>query len=77
MAKLSLDTNPLFSTNITVEGIDADVDSVYVRFQHAYLSGKEKRCDEMFLTPIQLELVGRFLVRQAIELQQKQKMSVI
>lgn len=73
MAKLSLDTNPLFSTDITVEGIHSDANSVYLRFQNAYVSGKQKRCDEMFLTPIQLELIGRFLVRQALELQQKQK----
>ncbi len=60
--------NDMFTVDVSVSGADGYSDSVRVKFEHNFGFGKVHRTDEIFLTPIQLDLLGRFLIRQADEL---------
>jgi hypothetical protein len=65
MATLRIDSNETFQTEVTVRESDKYTQMVYVKFDRNYLLEEIRGCDEMFLTPAQLDQLGRFLVRQA------------
>jgi hypothetical protein len=69
MATLNLNKNEI---EVTVRESDEYTESVYVRLDRLF--PKERRgCNEMFLTPSDLEFLGRFLVRQADEIRTAQE----
>jgi hypothetical protein len=71
MSTLILETNPMFTTDVQVETTGAHTEQACVKIMHHYRdSGSSHRTSELFLTPTQLELMGRFLIRQAEELRQ-------
>jgi hypothetical protein len=47
--------------------------AVYMTTKHYVNKDTVRGVHEMFMTPVQLELFGRFLVRQAEEIRQAQK----
>jgi len=71
-ATMIIKANDTFTVDVTVSDSNAYDEAVQVKFQHNFGHGKVHRTDEIFLTPIQLELLGRFLIRQADELRTAQ-----
>jgi len=68
MATLRLDSNEAMITEVSVNESDAYTRYVYVKFTRDIIPEGIRGCNEMFLTPGQLDLLGRFLVRQAEEI---------
>ena len=71
-ATLIIKSNDMFTVDVSVSESNKYDDAVQVKFAHNFGFGKVHRTDEVFLTPIQLELFGRFLIRQADELRTAQ-----
>lgn len=69
MAKQVLRLSEILSLEVTVGNDDGYTDNILLRFEHNHGEGRVHGADEVYLTPKQLEFVGRFLVRQADELQ--------
>ena len=72
MATLRIDSNETYKTEVTVRESDVHSENVYVNIQKFVIGHDVKDCGEMFLTPEQLELLGRFFIRQADEIKSKQ-----
>jgi hypothetical protein len=72
MATLRLDTNNSFSINTTVRESDPYSESVFIKFEMEPTLGSIRRMDEMFLTPDELDRLGRFFIRQASEISMAQ-----
>lgn len=73
MSTLNLDTAPNCVVEITVRESDPFTEKAYVSFDRHMFQTSSKGCDEMFLTPSQLDLLGRYLIRQAEEIRQAQE----
>jgi hypothetical protein len=74
MATQIIHANEDFTVDITVRESDPYTKSAYVKFELNYGFEKVQGTHELFLTPAQLELLGRFLVRQADEIRTAQVM---
>ena len=74
MAKLILHANNTFTIDVSVSDSNVYSESVQVKFENNFGFDKVHGTNELFLTPTQLELLGRFLVRQADELRTAQEM---
>lgn len=72
MTSFRIDSNDTFSTEVTVRESDKYTEAVYVKFERHYIPEEIRGVDEMFFTPNQLELLGRFLCRQADEIRRLQ-----
>jgi hypothetical protein len=72
MAQLRINANPTFTIDVTVRESDEYSESVYVKFDRHVLPEEIRGCSEMFLTPTQVEQLGRFLIRQADEIRTAQ-----
>jgi hypothetical protein len=73
MAQLRINSNEAFTIDATVRESDEYTQAVYVRFDRHYIPEGVHGCNEFFLTPTQLEQLGRFLVRQADEIRTAQQ----
>ena len=73
MSKLVIDSNSMFNIEVTCRESDKYTQNAYVKFVRNYLPENIRGVDEMFLTPDQLENLGRFFVRQAAEIRGEQK----
>lgn len=73
MAQLRIDANETFTIDATVRESDEYSKAVYVRFDRHYIPEDIRGCNEFFLSPVQLEQLGRFLVRQADEIRTAQE----
>ena len=71
MAKLVIDSNPTFTTDVEVRESDKFTESVFVSLKRNF-GTTEIAAGELFLTPSQLDQIGRFFVRQAEEIRQSQ-----
>jgi hypothetical protein len=71
MAKLTLDTNPLFTTDVEIRESDHYSGLIYLDFTKTYQNSKSNDSD-FLLTPTQLELMAQFMLRQANEIRQAQ-----
>ena len=71
MAKLTLDTNPLFTTDVEIRESDYYSGLIYLDFTKTYQNSKSNDSD-FLLTPTQLELMAQFMLRQANEIRQAQ-----
>jgi hypothetical protein len=76
MAKLSIDVNSTFQVDVTVRESDKYSGLVYVKMERFYRPESIHGCNELFLTPSQLENLGNFLVRQAREIRTEQEITV-
>lgn len=68
MATLILQANNTFTIDVSVSGDDGYSDAVQVKIENNFGDDKVHGTDELFLTPNHMELLGRFLIRQADEL---------
>ena len=59
-------------TDVTVRESDEYSSQVYLRFDRHVVPENIRGTNEMFMTPVQLEQLGRFLVRQADEIRTSQ-----
>lgn len=65
MTTYQLKTNNSFAINTFVSESDPYSELVYVKFEMDPAIGHSARMDKMFMTPDQLEELGKFLVREA------------
>jgi len=65
MTQLILNTNKLFSIDVTARESDEYSGKMFVKFERNYAPAAAQRCDEMFLTPDELRRLGHFLIQQA------------
>ena len=72
MAQLRINVNPTFTLDVTVRESDEYTNSAYLKFEHHMISEEIQGCNEMFITPEHLELIARFLQRQADEIRSAQ-----
>jgi len=72
MPQLQIDVNPMFTLDITVRESDQYTESVFVKFERNMDPGRIQGCNEMFITPDQLDQLGRFFIRQAKEITSEQ-----
>lgn len=72
MASLKIDVDSTFYVDVTVRESDKYSKLAFVKFEKNFSADRIHSCDEMFLNPLQLELLGRFLVRQADEIRTAQ-----
>jgi hypothetical protein len=73
MATLHVSATEQFTVNATVRESDKYTESVLVKFTRSYTPDDTTGCNEMFLTPAQLENLGMFFVRQAAEIRGEQE----
>lgn len=72
MASLKIDVDSTFDVDVTVRESDKYSKLVLVKLEKNFAPESVHACNELFLTPTQLELLGRFLVRQADEIRTAQ-----
>ena len=72
MTSLRIDSNESFSTEVTVRESDKYSQAAYVKFERHYIPEEVRGVNEMFMTPNELETLGRFLCRQADEIRRQQ-----
>lgn len=72
MAKLVIDSNPTFTTDVEVRESDKYTESVFVSLKRNF-GNHEIATGELFLTASQLDQVGRFFLRQAEEIRLAQQ----
>jgi len=72
MSQLQININPVVTLDVTVRESDKYTNSAYVKFEHHMSSVEIQGCNEMFLTPEQLDQLGRFLMHQADEIRSAQ-----
>jgi hypothetical protein len=73
MATLHINTTEQFSVDATVRESDKYSEDIFVKFTRGYSADDNTGCSEMFLTPNQLENLGRFFIRQADEIRTAQE----
>ena len=76
MTTLRIDSNESFSTEVTVRESDPYTKAVFVRFERHYIPEEIRGCSEMFMSPTELETLGRFLVTQADKIRTQQALGV-
>lgn len=72
MAILSLPVNNSFSLNVTVRESDIHTEAVYVKTEHYVSENTIRGASEMFMTPAQLDELGRFYIREAENIKREQ-----
>jgi hypothetical protein len=73
VAKLYLDRNPNFIKEVIVRESDEYTNDVFLRFCSYQSSDSPQPCNEMFITPYELEILGRFFLKQAVEIRTAQE----
>jgi hypothetical protein len=73
MSTLQVNNAGHFSIDATVRESDRYSESILVKFTRSYSEEDTAGCNEMFLTPNQLEKLGMFFVRQAAEIRGEQE----
>jgi hypothetical protein len=74
MATLRINSDALTPVEVTVRESDPITKSVFVEIIRRTETDGHRGCNEMFITPEQLESLGRFLIRQADEIRTAQVM---
>jgi hypothetical protein len=72
MSKFQLRPNTNFALDVSVRESDAYSESVYLRFEHCISPENISGMSEVFMTPLQLEMLGKFLIRRADEIRTEQ-----
>ena len=68
MSLLQIRANPNFTIDVVVRESDKYSELVYIKFERNTIDGDIERTSEAFLTPNQLDQLGRYLIRQAEEI---------
>lgn len=71
-ATMIINPNAMSTIDVTVGDANKYDNAVQIKIARNFGNGRIHGTDELFLTPIQMELLGRFLVRQADELRSAQ-----
>lgn len=71
MAKLRINGTGSLVTEVTVRESDIYSGFAYIKFDKSIVPENIRGCSEMFITPEQLELLGKFFIRQAEEIRQE------
>jgi len=80
MTTLQINNNATFISTVTVRESDKYTKDVYVKFERHDIPEEIRGCNEMFISPDELETLGNFLVGQAEIIrsqQEKQKLSAL
>jgi len=72
MATLRIDNNKTFATEVNITESGKYSKDVYLKFVRYYDPSEVRGCYEMSISPNELELLGRFLIRQADEFRSNQ-----
>lgn len=72
MAQLRINANESFTIDVTVRESDEYTEAIYIRLDRHYVPEEIYGCNELFLTPNQVEQLGQFLIRQADEIRRVQ-----
>jgi len=72
MATLKINVDSTFDVDVTVRESDKYSQLAFVKFEKNFRPEHIHACNELFLTPTQLELLGRFFIRQADAMQTAQ-----
>lgn len=73
MNTLCINLNDTFSTNVTVQECDKYSELAFLKFTRSYYPEDKTGCNEMLLSPDQLEGLGRFLMSKAYEIKSEQQ----
>ena len=73
MALLKLNVDSTFDVDVTVRESDEYSKLAFVKFEKNFRPEHVHACNEIFMSPTQLELLGRFLIRQADEIRTAQE----
>jgi predicted sugar kinase len=73
MATIRLTSDPSFVTEVTVRESDRITQTVFVKLAKNVIPEDIQGTSELFLSVSQLDLLGRFFVRQAEEIKQAQQ----
>jgi len=73
MEMFRISTGKDFSIEVSVRESDKYTEAAYVKIARLHELADVSGTIEMFMTPAQLDLLGRFLIRQAEELSTAQK----
>lgn len=73
MAKLELKVNDTHCLGVEVKKSDEYTGDVFVKFTRDYFNGTSLQCSDMFMSPVQLELLGKYLIRKSQELSNQHK----
>ncbi len=74
MATLTLNRDSTSPVDVVVRESDLHSESVLLKLTRSVLQGTPCGCSEVFMTPSQLDHLGRFLIRQAEEIRISQEM---
>jgi hypothetical protein len=73
MAQLRIPVNNTFDIDVEVRESDKYSEQVYLKFERRMKDSDSPRsCDKLFLSPKELETLGRFLIRQADDIRTAQ-----
>ncbi len=72
MTTLQINDNPTFISTVTVRESDKYTKDVYVKFERHDVPEEIRGCNEMFISPDELETLGNFLVIKAQEIRNQQ-----
>lgn len=73
MATQTLRLNETLTLDVTVGTPNRFSDEVHIKMEHNFGHGNVQGTNEAFLSPSQLDLLGRFLIRQAEDIRLEQE----
>jgi len=73
MTTFRIDSNDTFSTEVSVRESDKYTKAAYIKFERHYIPEEVRGVNEMFMTPNELEDLGRFLIKQAHAIREMQE----
>ena len=68
MTQLKINTNEMFSLDVTVRESDDYTSSVFVKIERQFSPSSIHGCSEFFLSAAQLEALGKFFIKRADEI---------
>jgi hypothetical protein len=72
MSALQINTHDMSTIEVTCRESDKYTQDVFLKFERVYQDGGISGLNEMSISPTQLELLGKYLLRQAEEIRQAQ-----
>lgn len=72
MSTIRISSNETFFTDVSVRESDKYTESVLVRFDRNHIPSQPAEYNEMFLTPLELEALGKFFISCAEEIKTAQ-----
>jgi hypothetical protein len=73
MATLRINDNETFVATVTCQESDKYTKDAYVKFERHDICEDIRGCNELFLSPDELETLGKFLVNQAEVIRRQQE----